>query len=124
LKISPTTDLSVVALLPGHDRPRLEVGMALQIGLSGYRAKRQQAVIDEIDSQAIGPEEARKRLGDPIGDALPVTGPVVIVRAHLTARAFEAGGRTYEFHDGMLGKADVELDHQSLLRVLLPGKRK
>ena len=124
MKISPSRDLSVVALLPGRDRPRLEVGMTLQIELSGYPAKRQQAVIDAIGSQVVGPEEVRKTLGDPIGDTLPVTGPVVIVHAHLTARAFEAGGHTYELHDGMLGKAEVEVDHQSLLRVLLRRKAK
>jgi hypothetical protein len=124
MKISPSTDPSIVALLPGSDRARLEVGMTLQIELTGYHKKREQAVIDAIDSRVIGPEEARKTFGDPIGDALPVTGPVVILHAHLTARTFEAGGRTYEFRDGMLGKAEVRLDHQSLLSVLLHGKRK
>jgi len=122
LKISPSADLSAVALMPGFDRPRLKVGMTLQIELPGYHKKREEAVIDTIGSQVIGPEEARKSLGDPIGDALPVTGSVVIVRAHLTARTFEASGREYEFHDGMLGKAEVKVDHESLLRVLLPGK--
>jgi membrane fusion protein (multidrug efflux system) len=96
--------------------------MTLQIELPGYHKKREEAVIDAIGSQVIGPEEARKSLGDPIGDALPVTGPVVIVRAHLTTRTFEASGREYAFHDGMLGKAEVKVDHESLLRVLLPGK--
>ena len=114
--------VSVVALLPGHDRPRLDAGMALQLELSGRHDQREQAVIDAIDSQVIGPEEVRKRLGDPIGDALPGNGPVVIVRAHLTARTSGAGGRAYELHDGMLGKAEVKVDHQSLLRVLLHGK--
>jgi hypothetical protein len=46
----------------------------------------------------------------------------VIVRAHLAARTFEASGREYTFHDGMMGKAEVKVDHESLLRVLLPGK--
>jgi membrane fusion protein (multidrug efflux system) len=81
-------------------------------------------VIDAIGSQVIGPDEVRKRLGDPIGDALPFTGPGVIVRAHLTARTPGTGGRAYELHDGMLGKAEVQVDHQSLLRVLLHGKGK
>ena len=81
-------------------------------------------MIDAIGEQVIAPEEARKTLGDRVGDALPVTGPVVIAHAHLIARAFDAGGRTYEFHDGMLGKAEVKVDHQSLLRVLLRGKEK
>jgi hypothetical protein len=48
----------------------------------------------------------------------------VIVRAHLTVRTPGAGGRAYELHDGMLGKAEVKVDHQSLLRVLLHGKGK
>jgi membrane fusion protein (multidrug efflux system) len=122
MKISRSADLSVVALLPGFDRPRLAVGMTLQIELPGYHKQREQAVIDAIGAQVIGPEEARRSLGDPIGDAIPITGPVVIVRAHLPARTFEAGGRAYEFHDGMLGKAEVKLDHESLLRALLPGK--
>jgi hypothetical protein len=121
LNISPSAELSVVALLPGHDRPRLEAGMTLQLELSGHH-QREQAVIDAIDSQVIGPDEARKRLGDPIGDALPFTGPAVIVRAHLTARTSAAGGRADELHDGMLGKVEVKVDHQSLLRVLLHGK--
>jgi membrane fusion protein (multidrug efflux system) len=121
MKISPSEALSVVALLPGFDRPRLAVGMTLQIELPGYHKTREEAVIDTIGSQVIGPEEARKSLGDPIGDALPITGPVVIVRAHLTARTFEAGGRAYAFHDGMVGKAEVRVDHERLLRVLLPG---
>ena len=121
MKISPSTDPSVVALLPGFDRPRLEIGMTLQIELPGYHKQREAAVIDAIGSQVIGPEEARKSLGDPIADALPISGPVVIVRAHLAARTFEAGGRAYTFHDGMLGKAEVRVDHESVLRALLPG---
>lgn len=121
MKIAPSADLSITALLPGYDRPRLEVGKTLQFELSGHR---EQAVIDAIGSQVIGPVEARKRFGDTIGDALPFAGPVVIVHAHLTPCTFAAGGRAYELRDGMLGKAEVKVDHQSLLRVLLHGKRK
>jgi membrane fusion protein (multidrug efflux system) len=122
MKISPGSTPSVIALLPGFDRPRLQLGMTLQVELPGYHKKRDEAVIDAIGSQVIGPEEARKSLGDPIGDALPITGSVVIVRAHLTSATFEASGREYAFHDGMLGKAEVKVDHDSLLRALLPGK--
>jgi membrane fusion protein (multidrug efflux system) len=107
--------------LPGSDRPRLEIGMTLQIELPGYQKRREEAVIDSIGTQVIGPEEARRSLNDPIGDALPITGSVVLVRAHLTGRTFEADGRQYAFHDGMLGKAEVKVDHESLLRMLVPG---
>jgi membrane fusion protein (multidrug efflux system) len=124
MKIAPTADLAVVAVLPGIDRPRLAGGMTLQIEFAGYHARREQAVIDSIGSQVIGPEEARRSLGAQIGDALPISGPVVLVRGHLPARTFEAGGREYAFYDGMVGKAEVRVDSDRLLRLLLPGKRK
>ncbi|HEX3760631.1 MAG TPA: HlyD family efflux transporter periplasmic adaptor subunit [Kofleriaceae bacterium] len=120
MKISASTDLVVVGVFPGPDRPRLETGMTLQIELPGFHKKREEATIDAIGSQVIGPDEARRSLGDPIGDALPISGPVVIVHAHLPAHTFEASGRAYEFHDGMLGKAEVRVDEESLLRALLP----
>ena len=122
LKIAPADAApGIVALLPGFDRPRLQVGMTVQIELPGYRTTRQEAVIDSIGSQVVGADEARRSLGDPIGDALPINGAVVIVRARLLARTFEAEGREFELHDGMLGKAEVRVDRKSLLRTLLPG---
>jgi membrane fusion protein (multidrug efflux system) len=124
MKIAPTADLAVVAVLPGIDRPRLAAGMTLQIELASYHTRREQAVIDSIGSQVIGPDEARRSLGAQIGDALPISGPVVLVRGHLPARTFEAGGREYAFYDGMVGKAEVRVDSDRLLRLLLPGKRK
>ncbi len=111
---------SVVALMPGFDRPRLAVGMVIQIELPGYRTTRQRAVVDYVANQVVGPDEARRSLGGAIGDALPVGGPVVIVRAHLSSRTFEAEGREYEFHDGMMGKAEIKVDHKSLLHTLQP----
>jgi membrane fusion protein (multidrug efflux system) len=86
--------------------------------------KREHAVIDSIGSQVIGPEEARRSLGPQIGDALPLSGPVVLVRGHLPARTFESGGREYAFYDGMIGKAEVRVDSDRLLRLLLPGRRR
>lgn len=124
MKVAPTADLAVVAVLPGVDRPRLSAGMTLQIEFAGYHVKREHAVIDSIGSQVIGPEEARRSLGPQIGDALPLSGPVVLVRGHLPARTFESGGREYAFYDGMIGKAEVRVDSDRLLRLLLPGRRK
>jgi membrane fusion protein (multidrug efflux system) len=122
LKISPAGAMpTVVGLMPGFDRPRIAVGMVVQVELPGYRTTRQKAVVDYVASQVVGPDEARRSLGDPIGDALPITGSVVIVRAHLTGKTFEAEGREFELHDGMLGKAEIKVDHKSLLRTLLPG---
>jgi len=121
MTLSASAGPSVVALLPGFDRPRLAVGMAMQIELPRHK-KRELAVIDAIDAQVIGPDEARHSFGDPVGDALPITGSVVVVRAHLAARAFGAGGREYELRDGLLGKAEVRVDHESLFRRLVPRR--
>jgi len=109
----------VVAVLPGTDRPRLATGMTVQLELPGYHGKRAEATIDAIDTQIVGPDEARRSLGDPIGDALPIHGPVVIVHAHLMTTTFEADGRQFELHDGMLGKAEVRVSQRSLLSALL-----
>jgi membrane fusion protein (multidrug efflux system) len=124
MKIAKAADLAVVAVLPGIDRPRLAAGMTLQIEFAGYRARREQAVIDSIGTQVIGPDEARRSLGAQIGDALPIAGPVVLVRGHLPARTFEAGGHEYAFYDGMVGKAEVRVETDRLLRLLLPGRRR
>ena len=72
---------SVVALLPGGDRPELREGMELRLALDGHGDTEIRAVIDEVGSQVIGPHEARRFLGAGIGDALPIPGPVVVVHA-------------------------------------------
>ncbi len=46
----------------------------------------------------------------------------MIVHGQLATTTFEASGRDYAFHDGMLGKAEVRVDRESLLSALLPGK--
>ena len=112
---------TVTALLPGYDRPRLQVGMEMQIELPGFRAKRATAVIDWIGTQVVGPEEARRAIGGPVGDGVVIPTTVVVVKAHLNQTTFEAEGREFELHDGMQGKAEVRVDRKSLLRTLLPA---
>ena len=65
----------VIALLPGQDRPRLRVGMKLQVALKGFIKPREQVVITEVGSEVIGPNEARRALGATFGDAVTLTGP-------------------------------------------------
>ena len=111
----------VIALLPGGDRPELRAGMALRLTLDGHGSSEIRAVIDEVGSQVIGPHEARRTLGAGIGDALPIAGPVVVVRARLARGTFESGGEELPFHDGMLGAAEVEVGSRRLITALVPG---
>ena len=113
--------LSVVALLPGHYRPLLRPGAPLRIELNGFSYAYQHLTIDAIGEDVIGPNEARKSLGQEVADALTLQGPVVIVKAHLPARNFIAGDRQYAFHDGLQGRAEVCVRSKRLLLALLPS---
>lgn len=115
--------LSIVALFPGHYRPLLRPGMKLRLELQGYRYAYQHLVIDRVDDEVVGPAEARRVLGAGIGDALSLSGPLVLVRARLPAATFESGGRVYEYHDGILGVAEVRVRSERILQTLLPGSR-
>ena len=115
---------TVVALLPGGDRPRLRPGMTLHLEIPGYEKTRERAVVDTIGEEVIGPQEARRYLGDKIADALPIDGSVVLVRARLPSRTFTARDKTYSFHDGMVAKAEVSVRARAALVALLPGLEK
>ena len=114
-------ELYITALLPGGDRPQLASGMALRLEISGYRYAYQRLSIDSVASEVIGPAEARRFLGPQIGDVPTIDGPVVLVRARLPGRAFEADGHRYRYHDGMLATAHVQVRSQSILKTLVPG---
>lgn len=114
----------VVALLPGGDRPKLHSGMPLRLELRGYRYTYQSLVIDEISDEVIGPEEARRLLGPQVGDAVPIPGPVVVVRATLPSANFVSDDEQYEYHDGMLGLAEVKVRAESILETLIPALKR
>jgi membrane fusion protein (multidrug efflux system) len=109
---------TIVALLPGADRPRLRPGMTLQVELAGYTKVREEAEITFVGAEAIGPAAARKYLGETVADALQIGGLVVIVRAKLKSRTFVANDTTYAYHDGMPGLGEVRLESKSFLRTI------
>jgi membrane fusion protein (multidrug efflux system) len=113
--------LAILALLPGQYRPLLRPGMTLRFEPRGYRYAYQQLTIDRIDDEIVGPNEARRFLGAGIGDAVPLSGPVVFVHARLPDRTFESGGRSYEYHEGILGTAEARVRSERILTALLPG---
>jgi len=119
---SAAEGLSVIAFLPGHERPRLHAGQRLSLTLPGYRGARIASEVRAISSEVLGASEARARyLGDRPGDSLPIAGTVVVVEARLQSATFESEGRQLQLHDGMVGIAEVQLDARSVLETILPG---
>lgn len=111
----------VVALLPGRFRPLLAPGQPLRLEVQGYPYRYQSLVVESVNDQVLGPAEARQALGPTLRDALPVTGPVVVVRARLPRPSFELAGRTVLYHDGMPGYAEVPVRSEPIFASLLPG---
>ena len=114
-------DLSVVTLFPGHFRPLIQPGMALRLELQGYRFAYQYLVVETVGEEVLGPGEARRFLGSGIGDAVPLSGPVVFVHARLPSKSFESDGKIYDFHDGLQGTAEIEVRRDRILSTLIPG---
>ena len=52
---------------------------------------------------------------------MTISGPVVFVYARLPSETFESGGRTYAYHDGILGTAEVQVRSEPILLTLVPG---
>ena len=119
--LGPTSAVSVVAMLPGSYRPQLRPGMPLRLELAGYRYAYEITEIDWVGNEVIGPQAARRHLGQEIADSVTLTGPVVVVQARLRNPTFMTDEQAYGFHDGMLGRAEVRVRSQSLLVMLVPS---
>ena len=116
-----TEGLAVVAFLPGSERPRLRAGQRLRMTLPGYRGAQLDMRVQRV-SDVLGGEEARAQyLRDRLADSLPIQGTVVVVQAMLRTAKFESDGEVYELHDGMLGRAEIQLESRSVLESMIPG---
>jgi multidrug efflux pump subunit AcrA (membrane-fusion protein) len=111
---------SLVALVPGQFRPLLERGMPMRFTLDGYR-RAATVVIESVGDEAVGPSEARRALGQSLGDTLPVEGALVLVRARLPSAGFTLDDRVYRFHDGMPGRVEVRVRSVAVLAMLFPA---
>ena len=116
--------LEVIALLPGEDRPQLAPGMVVRLELTGYRYAYQTVIIDSVSSDVLAPAEAKRVLGAEFADGLQLTGPVVLVRGRLPSAEFEVDGRTFHYHDGMVGIAEVRVRTEPIVFTLIPGTRR
>ncbi len=114
--------LSVLAFLPGSERPRLRGRQPFRLTLASYRGAHFGLEVRAVSAEVLGASDARERyLGDRLGDSVQLKGTVVVVEARIASPKFQADGETYELHDGMLGMAEVQLASKSVLETLLPG---
>ena len=116
--VTGTSLPKVQAFVPGRYRPELQVGQTLTLDLDGYAHVSQHVRVTAVGEDVLGPEEMQRVVGEKlrVADA----GPLVLVEAILPTNTFEADGDTYTFHDGMTGRADVELDEERIIFALFP----
>jgi len=113
--------LSVLAFLPGGQRPRLRLHQSVNIRLPGYRNARIGTEVMAVSSQVVAATDARKRyLGERAPESFPLTGTVVVVEGQLSSFEFEAEGERFQLHEGMVGTAEVQLTSRSVLDTILP----
>ncbi|HLK99988.1 MAG TPA: efflux RND transporter periplasmic adaptor subunit [Myxococcaceae bacterium] len=119
--VGDSVEVSLVALLPGGQRPLLEPGRPLRVELDGFHHEYHGFVIESVGDQIVGPAEVRRFLGPEIGDAVQLSGPMVLVRARLPSSTFTSKGRTFNYFDGMLARADARVRTERILVALVPG---
>jgi len=119
--VGDKVEVSLVALLPGGQRPLLEPGRPLRVELDGFHHEYHGFIIESVGDQIVGPAEVRRFLGPEIGDAVQLSGPMVLVRARLPSSTFTSKGRTFNYFDGMLARADARVRTERILVALVPG---
>jgi membrane fusion protein (multidrug efflux system) len=116
-----TGEPAVTAVLPGQFRPQLRPGQPMRLEIGGYRYAWQKLTVESVGDEVVGPAEAQRTLGPAIAGTVQVTGPVVLVKARLPSPTFEAEGKTYRYHNGMQGTAEIRVRSQRILWVLIPS---
>lgn len=113
----------LMAMLPGRYRPLLAPGARLRFIADGFSREVHGLVIESVSDQIIGPVDAARFLRLDPQSAMPVSGPVVLVQARLSNRAFKSAGASYRFHHGMRGTAETAVRHESIAFTFIPGLR-
>jgi len=113
--------VTLVALLPGGYRPRLTPGKSLRVELNGFTHEYQTFTIESVGDQILGPSEVKRFLGADSADAVQLSGPMVLVRARIDSPTFQSKGKTFNYYDGMLARADARVRSERILVTLIPG---
>jgi multidrug efflux pump subunit AcrA (membrane-fusion protein) len=115
---------SMIAVLPGHERPLLRAGQSMLFEISGFADAHQKVAIAEIGDEVVGPAEVKRFLNPEMSDALIVPGPSVLVTGRLPARAFRVEGQGLNFYDGMQGTVEVAVRTEPLVFAFIPSLRR
>lgn len=120
------TQVSVLALVPADYRPMLENGQKMRFELDGFRYEYADLEVQEVSSEAIGPTEVARVLGeDRVGTvgAPNELGAKVLVSAKLPSATFTSEGQPFGYFDGLTGNAEIRVHREPLLVMLVPALR-
>jgi hypothetical protein len=115
--VDASAGYEVIVVVPASYEPRISPGMSLALRLHGYGDSSEVIPIEHVGPVILNRTEAAPYTGD----LIPVTGPLVVLRARLPKRTFGAAGRRYPYRSGLTGDADVTVDTQSALTTLIPA---
>jgi multidrug efflux pump subunit AcrA (membrane-fusion protein) len=118
-----SASFTVLALVPGQFRPQLKPGLPVRFKLEGWSRMPDTLRVESVGDEVVGPGEARRYLGQELGDTVAVQGSLVLVRARLPRSTFSVEGRTYRYYDGVPGKVDIRVRSLRLLVMLFPPLR-
>ncbi len=121
--VSAASELTLVAVLPGHFQPQLVSGQPARFEIAGYPHAYQPVSLIRIADGVVGPAEARRYLGQDVADAISIAGSVVLAEARLEQGGFVADGRKYVYADGLQGTILVRVRSVPIILNLLPGLR-
>jgi hypothetical protein len=113
----------LLVFLPGRHLGSLLPGMTLRFELDGWPRTYQETTVETVGTSVLGTAEARRLLGPVLGDSLPLRGPLVLLRVRLPAEGLRAERQTLPYRDGMVGRAEVRLESERLLFLLVPALR-
>jgi hypothetical protein len=119
--INEEAGYELIALLPGSYAPQIRSGMPLVLKMEGYPESHEVLPIGRVGAEILGPRQAARYVGRDSTDELPVAGSVVIVRSLLPSSKFAASERSYSYHEGMRGTAEVSVRSEPIIVNLIPG---
>ncbi len=113
--------VDIIATLPGSFRPLLARGATMRLELQGFPYQYQDLPIEELGDALVDPREVRQTWGAGLADRLVPGTSVVVVRARVPSRSFEAQGQRLAFFQGMQGTVSVRVRSERLATTLVPG---
>jgi biotin carboxyl carrier protein len=119
--VDGTARASVVALVPAGLAPQIRIGSPLRLSLAGHPGTFETLTVTSVARDATGPSGAAQLLGAELGDAVPLGGALVAVRARADRPDFAAGRVRLPYRHGMAGRAAIAIRSQRLITALIPG---